>query len=79
MWWPASTPRSGPDSLAALNIPLETVWAGVQLGPVRARISSTLGLSERTVGDIIIATTELMVAGRGDVEFSGDRPRRGLS
>lgn len=56
-----------PDSLAALDTPLETVWAAVQLalsGADLDTLASTLGLSDDTAGHIIIATTEQLVTGR---------------
>jgi hypothetical protein len=55
-----------PDSLAALDTPLETVWAAVQLalsGADRDTLASTLGLSDDTASHIIIATTEQLVTG----------------
>jgi hypothetical protein len=64
-----------PDSLAVLDIPLQTVWAAVQLalsGANQHTLASTLGISEHDARDIIIATTEQLVAGPGDVTVSGN-------
>jgi hypothetical protein len=55
-----------PDSLAALDTPLETVWAAVQLalsGADLHTLVSTLGLSDDTASHIIIATTEQLITG----------------
>ena len=65
-----------PDSLAVLDIPLQTVWAAVQLalsGANQHTLASTLGISEHDARDIIIATTEQLVTGPGDVTVSGNR------
>lgn len=69
-----------PDSLAVLDTPVETVWAAVQLalsGATQHTLASTLGLSEHNAREVIIATTEQLVAGPGEVEVSdnsvGDR------
>lgn len=64
-----------PDSLAVLDTPLETVWAAVQLalsGANQHTLASTLGLSEHDARDVIIATTEQLVAGPVDVEVGGN-------
>ncbi|HEX6404648.1 MAG TPA: hypothetical protein VF003_16050 [Pseudonocardiaceae bacterium] len=53
-----------PDSLAALDVPLDTVWAAVQLalsGAHQHTLASTLGLSEQTASQIVIATTEQLI------------------
>ncbi len=58
-----------PDSLAVLDIPLQTVWAAVQLalsGANQHTLASTLGISEHDARDIIIATTEQLVTGPRD-------------
>ncbi|MGH3670397.1 MAG: hypothetical protein ACRDSH_07150 [Pseudonocardiaceae bacterium] len=63
-----------PDSLGALDIPLETVWAAVQLalsGADQHTLASTLGLSEDTALHIIIATTERLLAGPARVDTAG--------
>ena len=55
-----------PDSLAALDTPLETVWAAVQLalsGADLHTLASTLGLTDDTASHIIIATTEQLITG----------------
>jgi hypothetical protein len=55
-----------PDSLAALDTPLETVWAAVQLalsGADLHTLASTLRLSDDTARHIIIATTEQLITG----------------
>jgi hypothetical protein len=55
-----------PDSLAALDTPLETVWAAVQLalsGADLHTLTSTLRLSDDTASHIIIATTEQLITG----------------
>jgi hypothetical protein len=55
-----------PDSLAALDTPLETVWAAVQLalsGADLHTLASTLRLSDDTTRHIIIATTEQLITG----------------
>ena len=60
-----------PDSLAVLDTPVETVWAAVQLalsGANQHTLASTLGLSEHDARDVLIATTEQLVAGPGEVE-----------
>jgi hypothetical protein len=54
-----------PNSLANLDIPLETVWAAVQLALSGANdntVASTLGLTERNARHIIVATTEQLLA-----------------
>jgi len=64
-----------PDSLAVLDIPLQTVWAAVQLalsGANQHTLASTLGISEHDARDIIIVTTEQLVAGPGDVTVSAN-------
>jgi hypothetical protein len=71
-----------PDSLAALDTPLETVWAAVQLalsGADLSTLASTLGLSDDTASHIIIATTEQFIAGPATVdtanaEIAGSSP-----
>lgn len=63
-----------PDSLAALDIPLETVWAAVQLalsGADQHTLASTLGLSDDNALHIIIATTEQLVAEPAKVDTAG--------
>jgi hypothetical protein len=53
-----------PDSLTALDTPLETVWAAVQLalsGADLHTLASTLGLTDDTASHIIIATTEQLI------------------
>ena len=60
-----------PDSLAALDIPLETVWAAVQLalsGADQHTLASTLGLSDDSALRIIIATTEQLIADPATVD-----------
>ena len=60
-----------PDSLAVLDTPLESVWAAVQLALSDANqhtLASTLGLSEHDARDVIIATTEQLVADPGNGE-----------
>jgi hypothetical protein len=55
-----------PESLAALDTPLETVWAAVQLalsGADLHTLASTLRLSDDTASHIIIATTEQLITG----------------
>jgi hypothetical protein len=55
-----------PDSLAALDTPLETVWAAVRLalsGADLHTLASTLGLTDDTASHIIIATTEQLITG----------------
>jgi hypothetical protein len=52
-----------PESLAALDIPLETVWAAVQLalsGADLHTLASTLRLSDDTASHIIITTEQLI-------------------
>ena len=69
-----------PSSLAALDTPLETVWAAVQLALSGANyhtLASTLGLSEQTARHIIIATTEQVLADPGEAEISGDESSTG--
>jgi hypothetical protein len=77
-----------PDSLTALDTPLETVWAAVQLalsGADLHTLASTLGLTDDTASHIIIATTEQLITGpandpqRSAENFVADeqfRPRR---
>ncbi|MGH3781928.1 MAG: hypothetical protein ACRDRO_15230 [Pseudonocardiaceae bacterium] len=63
-----------PDSLATLDIPLETVWAAVQLalyGADQHTLASTLGLSYDSALRIIITTTEQLVAGPATVDTAG--------
>jgi hypothetical protein len=53
-----------PDSLTALDTPLKTVWAAVQLALSGADVhtlASTLGLTDDTASHIIIATTEQLI------------------
>jgi len=60
-----------PDSLAALDIPLETVWAAVHLalsGADQHTLASTLGLSDDSARHIIIATTEHFITGPATVD-----------
>ena len=60
-----------PDGLAALDTPLETVWAAVQLGLSGAdlhTLASTLGLTNDTASHIIIATTEQLITGPATVD-----------
>ena len=55
-----------PDSLAALDTPVETIWAAVQLalsGADLHALASTLGLTDDTASHIIIATTEQLITG----------------
>jgi hypothetical protein len=64
-----------PDSLAVLDTPLETVWAAVQLalsGATQHTLVSTLGLREHDAREVIIATTEQLVAGPGEGEVGGN-------
>jgi hypothetical protein len=61
LWAEASLP----DELADLDIPLGAVWAGVQLalwGADRQALVTALGLSAETADQIIIATTEQLLA-----------------
>ncbi len=63
-----------PDSLTVLDIPLQTVWAAVQLalsGANQHTLASTLGISEHDARDIIIATTEQLVTDPGDTTVHG--------
>ncbi|MGH3856497.1 MAG: hypothetical protein ACRDR6_24015 [Pseudonocardiaceae bacterium] len=63
-----------PDSLAALDIPLETVWAAVQLalsGADQHTLVSTLGLSDDNALRIIIATTESLITDPATVTTTG--------
>jgi hypothetical protein len=60
-----------PESLAALDTPLETLWAAVQLalsGADQHTLASTLGLSDECASHIIIATTEHLVASPDTLE-----------
>ena len=62
-----------PDALAVLDTPLETVWAAVQLalsGANQDTLAGTLGLSERDVRHVIVATTKELVVGVLDAEVS---------
>jgi hypothetical protein len=64
-----------PDSLADLDIPLQTVWAAVQLalsGANQDTLASTLRVSEQEAREIIVATTEQLVTGPEDVQVGGN-------
>jgi hypothetical protein len=71
-----------PGSLAALDTPLETVWAAVQLalsGADLHTLASTLGLSDDTASHIIIATTEQLItappaSGKATAEITDSFP-----
>ena len=70
--WAALGP---PDSLAVLDIVIDSVWAAVQLALSDANqhtLASTLGLSEHDARDVIIATIEQLVADPGDGEVGGN-------
>jgi hypothetical protein len=56
-----------PDSLAPLDISMQTTWAAVQLalsGADHDTLARTLGLTDQTARHIIIATTEQLVVTR---------------
>lgn len=67
-----------PDSLADLDTPVETVWAAVRLalsGADYTTLAHTLRVSEDIARQIIIATTEALIAADGDGD--GGLPRTG--
>ncbi|HEX2298612.1 MAG TPA: hypothetical protein VHH34_08860 [Pseudonocardiaceae bacterium] len=54
-----------PDELADLDLPLGAVWAGVQLalrGADRQALVTALGLNPETAEQIIVVTTEQLLA-----------------
>ena len=54
-----------PDSLADLEVPVESLWAAVQLamsGADHDVLADTLGLTDQTARRVIIATTEQLLA-----------------